>query len=195
MCHCLAADGLALKTTACIHTARNHTERTQHSRGAPEAGQCSRAKSAHSNPRHRGCMGCRSPRCSNQCNTTGQVVLCRRAARRAAAGPPQLHIFVDTSCRAGFMPCGAGRDLEDPREMRFKTFTRTCTHRREHARLCFTRRAGSRANYVTYAVDAGFRIRGLASLIVRSMASQWLRNRLLAKATNTETSHTGRDIM
>ena len=53
----------------------------------------------------------------NAIRTDCHVVPCRRAARRAAAGPPQLHILVDISCRAGFMPCGAGRDLEDPREM------------------------------------------------------------------------------
>ena len=74
---------LAPQTTACIHAARNHTEGTQHSRGALGAGQCSRAKSAHSNPRHRGCMGCRSPRCSTMSFYAGGLPAERQPARRS----------------------------------------------------------------------------------------------------------------
>ena len=85
--------------TCCTEPHRRHTTFS----GCTWTGQCSRAKSAHSNPGHRGCMGCRSPRCSNQCNTNGYVVLCRRAACRAAAGPPQLHILVDACCMP--LPC------------------------------------------------------------------------------------------
>ena len=101
----------------------------------------------------------------NAIRTDCHVAPCRRAARRAAAGPPQLHILVDTSCRASFMPCGAGRDLEDPREMRFKTFTLAKDlHAPSGTRpVVYHATTGSRANYVTYAVDAGFRIRLMES--------------------------------